>query len=392
VSNKLSSDAVLEPGSSVDVKSARARLRGVRDAMCARLIEREEVVEAALAALVAGQHVVLLGPPGTAKSLVAQTLCQAIGGARFFGRLLTRFTTPEELFGPLDLRALEEGRYERLMTGYLPEAHVGFLDEIFKASSAILNALLTLLNERKFHNGVVATDVPLVGLIAASNEIPDEGALAALYDRFLVRYWVEPIQDSEAFVRMLRADADDALGAEVRLQDLAILAAAADRVPLDDDAAELLVRIRRSLDREGIFVSDRRYRHLVDYLRARAVVFGDGVLTDEVIQESWVCLWSEPGEIETVRRVVDEATQGHVSEAARLVEQGREVLDFAQRAWDTPEEEARALVEAHAKLSRLQREMASIEGRARHRGRHAGVAPLSEELAGLLQRLVAEGF
>jgi MoxR-like ATPase len=131
--------------------------------------------------------VLLLGPPGTAKSELARRLHRAFDDSPYFERLLTRFSTPEELFGPLSLKALEDDRYERLTAGYLPTAGIAFLDEVFKANSAILNALLTLLNEREFDNGSSRRPVPLISVIGASNEVPGDEALLAFYDRFLVR-------------------------------------------------------------------------------------------------------------------------------------------------------------------------------------------------------------
>src|SRR6187431_914159 len=166
------------------------KLRKIREELQQMFLERAELIDGALAALLSAQHVMIVGPPGTAKSMLADELCRRIEGASYFQWLLTKFTTPEELFGAVSLKALEADDYRRVTSHKLPEAHIAFLDEVFKASSSILNAILTLINERLFHNGKEITRVPLLTLFGASNELPEEEELTALYDRFLVRFVV----------------------------------------------------------------------------------------------------------------------------------------------------------------------------------------------------------
>lgn len=165
------------------------------------LVERDEAMKLALLSLLAGENILLVGPPGTAKSLISRQVAKVLKdddkeGASHFEYLLTKFSTPEEIFGPLSISKLKEDRFERNTSGYLPSVQVAFLDEIFKASSSILNALLTILNERIYHNGALVQKVPLRSLIAASNELPTgQEELGALYDRFLLRSFVDYVSE-----------------------------------------------------------------------------------------------------------------------------------------------------------------------------------------------------
>src|SRR5580704_556689 len=151
-----------------------------------RFLGKDEVIRLLLIAVIAGEHAVLIGPPGTAKSALLRTFARLLS-ARYFEYLLTRFTEPNEIFGPVDIAAFREGRYERRTEGMLPEAEVVFLDEVFKSNSAILNALLTLLNERKYASGGQIIRCPLISVFAASNEVPADETLTAVFDRFLLR-------------------------------------------------------------------------------------------------------------------------------------------------------------------------------------------------------------
>ena len=169
----------------------RPGIRSATAALESGLVDRETEVRLLLLAAFCGEHLLLLGPPGTAKSELGRRLSAVCGGASFFERLLTRFSVPEELFGPLSMRGLENDQYVRQTDGYLPTATVAFIDEVFKANSAILNSLLTILNERLFDNGNERIKVPLLCLVGASNELPESEELGALYDRFLLRSSVE---------------------------------------------------------------------------------------------------------------------------------------------------------------------------------------------------------
>ena len=312
------------------------RLRALITALEAGLLERGAAVRLVLLAALAGEHVRLIGPPGTAKSELARRLHLAFDGARYFERLLTRFSTPEELFGPLSLKALEDDRYERLTDGYLPTASIAFLDEVFKANSAILNALLTLLYEREFDNGAGRTHTPLISVIGASNEVPLEEALMAFYDRFLVRVPVAAVSDA-AFARLLTLDSAAAPAAPALTRtELGDWLARRDSVALPAEVLGVLQALREHLRGAEIAVSDRRWRQLVGLLSTAAFTEGRDHID---ALDLWLVPYAVAAQPSQVNALQEWFVQ-HVAQAAprdapwltRAVEAFEKQLEIEQRA------------------------------------------------------------
>lgn len=276
----------------------RERIVALRDALGVGLIERGMPVRLVLLGALAGEHTCLLGPPGTAKSLLARRLRLAFRDATYFERLLTKFTVPEELFGPFSIRGLEEDRYERKIDGYLPTAHVGFLDECFKGNSAILNALLLLINEREFDNGTGRVRCPLISLVAASNELPDQqGNLGALWDRLLLRYHVDGVSDAGFDALLdLAGEGDPEIDPSLPLsmEEIAAFRAAAAHVVISPEVRELLHKFRAWLAAERIPMSDRRWRKVVKVLRVAALADDRDTVT---VWDAWLLqymAWERP--------------------------------------------------------------------------------------------------
>lgn len=260
----------------MDEAELRARSQALREAIRAAgegLVERESLVELVALAAVAGEHLLVVGPPGTAKSEAVRRATRALGGS-CFEYLLGRFTEPAEIFGPIDLRRLREGVVEVETAGMLPEADIAFLDEVFLGSSAILNTLLGILNERSFRRGATSLRCPLRVCVGASNALPDDPSLAAFADRFLVRAFIDPVSDP--MLEDLLAggwSAREAPAAQASLRDLDALIAAAREVDVAPVRPALAQAIR-TLRREGVSLSDRRAVRTQRLVAAAAALSG----------------------------------------------------------------------------------------------------------------------
>jgi MoxR-like ATPase len=253
------------------------RLRKFYELLAEPFVGREEEARAITLAILSREHVILIGEPGTAKSALARRAADLIQ-ARFFKYLLTKYTEPSELFGPLDLNALKEGKYVRITTGKLPEAEIVFLDEVFNANSAILNALLSIMQERVWYDGYSEIRVPLWTLIGASNRVPDEAELEAVYDRFMLRQYTKPLPEnkwSELLDAGWRIEAglvpkpDPVLTIDMlkRAYDLLF------NVNLEPIKQKLL-RVYAVLEERGIHLTDRRKTKALKIIAANALLEG----------------------------------------------------------------------------------------------------------------------
>lgn len=272
-------------------------------ALRAQFVERDAEVASLLRAVVAQEHVLLLGPPGTAKSALTLAFAEGLGWTSFV-RLMGKTTVPEELFGPYSLTALEQDRFERKIGGYLPTSQVAFLDEVFKANSAVLNGLLTALNERAFDQGTTRIGIPLEVCVGASNEMPQDDGLAALYDRFLIHHWVAYVRDDAAFERMLLGSGAPAEPARLDPEAVRVLRDAA----RDVDVAKVLgsiVKIRAELsEKHAIVVSDRRWRKALGVVRASAALDGRTRAMGRDLECLVDVLWDKVEQRDPIRAVV----------------------------------------------------------------------------------------
>ena len=315
------------------------------------IYEKETEISLSLLAALAGESIILLGPPGVAKSMVARQLKNAFRDAHSFEYLMSRFSTPDEIFGPVSIQKLKTSdTYERAVDGYLPTADVVFLDEIWKAGPAIQNTLLTVINEKIFRNGNREMHLPLKLLVAASNELPAKGeGLEALWDRFVIRIESRPIKMEKNFWAMLLevksclevkseerrvkkqsstaegkvnstdlfedTISDEQIGADVSISpaEYAEWSQAIDKIGVKEEVLDAISRIRKALravnvdeaaERRNIYVSDRRWKNIVRLLRTSAFMQDREEVDICDLLPIYHCLWQEPEERDAIRSIV----------------------------------------------------------------------------------------
>lgn len=310
------------------------------------LVEREVLVELIALSAIAEEHLLVIGEPGTAKSEAVRRVARALGG-RYFEYLLGRFTEPSELFGPLDLLKLQQGKLESVTAGMLPEAEIAFLDEVFLGSTAILNTLLGILNERTFRRGNTELRVPLRLCVGASNALPNDPALAAFGDRFLTRVFVSSVPDTE-LEALLRAGLQPApTGATASLEDLAELIAARRAVDLGPVQGAYANAIRL-LRRAGVSLSDRRIVRTQGLIAAAAALAGRRAAN---MSDLWPLIYAIPTHAEqesardTLRELLAQsesslsaaaldASSGPRARATRLAEAATTLLEETSQSPD----------------------------------------------------------
>ena len=309
-------------------------------------------------ALLSRQHLLLIGPKGAAKSLMIRMLAGSIEGAKYFERLLTRFTLPDELFGPVSISALKKDRFSRLTRGYLPEANFAFLDEIWKANSSILNSLLALINERLFYNDGEILNCPLETLMGASAELPQEEALSALYDRFLLRYQVKYIAEDGHLLEMMADIRPPILKTRISLDEIQDSWEAVAAVELDRALLESVAKIRRRLGAEGLSLSDRRYKESLTIVRAKAWLSGRTYAVEDDLAVLANILWDDPASEPMVRGFVLDIANPQEKRAREI----SDALQVALKNLQALEEERYRTMAAVEFLSKLRTARAELQG------------------------------
>ena len=299
----------------------KERIQAIVASLSEGMVERESIIATALLGVLAQQNIFLFGPPGTAKSLIARRISQIFKENNHFEYLMQKFSTPEDVFGPVSIKELKEGNYVRDVDGYLPKAETAFLDEIWKSSPAILNTLLTIINEKKYKNGKQTVDVPLKYIISASNETPEENVgLDALYDRFIIRLQVRPIIKRENFEKILQNGGSSEiidLDSKLKITDAEYTEwqQKISSVRLSEETLQIIQQTRVKIEqynkgkKKPIYVSDRRWQKTAFLIKASAFFCRreETLPIDCLVISS--CLWSHEDEIEIVSAFVKDSVK-----------------------------------------------------------------------------------
>lgn len=325
--NELFDLPVLEVKQEVNGTKLQPKLAALLKDLNQNLYNKENSIKLILLAVLAGESAFLLGEPGTAKSLIAHRISEGFedldttkpenaGCVKYFEYLMSQFSTPDEIFGPVSLQALKNDEYKRITDNYLPKAQFAFLDEIWKASPAIQNSLLTILNEKKFQNGFESQKVPLQGFVAASNELPakNEG-LEAIFDRFLVRIIEDPISSDSTFFKMItsKKDTNTKIANKIDGSKLKLLQEKAEEVEFPENLFEIIRNIRLEIknynkslkeDDEAFLVSDRRWKKIVGLLKMSAFLNDRKEINFSDFEIVPYCIWSTENQYEEGKKIV----------------------------------------------------------------------------------------
>lgn len=371
------------------------RLRAaVTDPLKRQFVGRAEVIDLIALAIVAGEHLFLFGPPGTAKSALIRAFATAVEG-RYFEYLLTRFSEPNEVFGPVDLVKLREGTVATVTAGMLPEAEFAFLDELFNANSAILNNLLTVLNERIYRRGREVLRLPLLSLFSASNHLPEDDALAALFDRFLLRCRVEPLPREQmpdlleaGWALEKNAHASRLVENPIRSEDLRTLnrqVLSVDLSPIRELYADVAFKVRDL----GIGFSDRRAVKVMKLIAASAVLCGRTTANGS---DFWVLryVWDREEQIAPLASLVQGLLRQQPSEQAHPLAATPERVDGEALARELSDAESRLNGKSSlTDLARLREQIGRVIDRSAWVADDAARRHLTERAGSLLQRIGA---
>jgi len=371
---------VSAPKQTVDVKILAAQgianLKAIADELNDQFVERIEIVQDIIRAVVTKNHLFIMGPPGTAKSELTRAFTGHIDQANYFEWLLNKTSDPADILGPYSLKGMEKDKFERKSKGRLPEAHIVFLDEIWKSNEPTLNILLPIINERIFYNDGVPNDVPLYSMFCASNETPEDESLAALYDRLMFRHNAQYVKEPANKVKMAKQSVERRNPAIkthfkhtlVTLEELEAIHEILEEVLIPDDIYKTFEKLGRELNKEGIYFSDRRYVACFKVLQGNALINGrTSVDFDDFVSLIHV-LWEKEEHIKIIESYVMKLINPYDDKVKELYDTAIEIKNRTERI-DNKTEKAGAAVEARVKYEQIVKKIERVIKDAQTAGR-----------------------
>ena len=352
---------------------AQQKLKAIETEMNNIFVERDSVIRNTLLCLTVGQSMLLLGEPGTGKSALTNELCSRIVGGQYFSWLMNRTSDPAEILGPYSLKEMENDKFIRKTTGMLPEAHIAFLDEIFKSNEPTLNILLPLINEKKIFNGGVATPVPLISLFAASNELPEDESLDALYDRLVIRMYVEYVKDPANKQKMYqgylanRSGGNSSLKTNITLAEIQALQDASKLVAVPPAVMKNFIKLIGVLSKQGINVSDRRQNECLKILQGSATLEGrNTVVLDDLMSLKYV-LWQQKEDVDYIEEQTLKLVNPYGDKVRGFMKNFAEIKANIEKA--DPSEKVASAIEAKSGLESIINKLSKVIDEASKNGK-----------------------
>lgn len=332
------------------LQSAQAKMSQIFVEMNNLFVERDELIKLMELAIVTGTNLLMLGPPGTAKSAITYEMCGRIENANYFQWMLNKTSDPSEILGPFSVKEMENDKFMRITTGKLPEAHIAFMDEVFKSNAPTLNALLTIMNEHIFYNDGKPVEVPLISMFGASNEPPEDESLDAMYDRFIFRMNVQYIHDAANKKRMHSNYVDNRAGllnmvnkTTITLEEVQALQAAAKTVKVPKDIINKFIRLISDLDRQAVHISDRRQNECFKVMQGSAVLAGRNNVTLDDFKSLVYVLWEKEEHIPLIESSILKMVNPYDDRFKELKENFNQVKTDIESITDSSQKSKKAI-------------------------------------------------
>ena len=332
------------------LQSAQAKMSQIFVEMNNLFVERDELIKLMELAIVTGTNLLMLGPPGTAKSAITYEMCGRIENANYFQWMLNKTSDPSEILGPFSVKEMENDKFMRITTGKLPEAHIAFMDEVFKSNAPTLNALLTIMNEHIFYNDGKPVEVPLISMFGASNEPPEDESLDAMYDRFIFRMNVQYIHDAANKKRMHSNYVDNRAGllnmvnkTTITLEEVQALQAATKTVKVPKDIINKFIRLISDLDRQAVHISDRRQNECFKVMQGSAVLAGRNNVTLDDFKSLIYVLWEKEEHIPLIESSILKMVNPYDDRFKELKENFNQVKTDIESITDSSQKSKKAI-------------------------------------------------